>query len=133
MPGKRGSGTGNQTKRIKADPWSADCPSRKILELISGKWTFLVIPLLRKGPLRNGDLMRGVPGISQKMLTQTLRDLETGGLVYRRDYGEVPPRVEYGLSPLGRSLAQILTVLDEWVIRHYDALSAGADGRRGKV
>jgi DNA-binding HxlR family transcriptional regulator len=130
MPEKQTPAARYPTRKLKVDPWSAACPSRAIIELLSGNWVFLIVPLLRRGPLRNGDLMRSVAGISQKMLTQTLRDLEARGLVYRRDHGEVPPRVEYGLSPLGRSLAQILTVLDEWVIRRYDALSAVADLRR---
>ena len=101
------------------DPWSDTCPSRDVINLLASKWVLLLIPLLRRGPLRNGDLMRRVAGVSQKMLTQTLRDLERRGLVARRDYLEVPPRVEYALTPLGDSLAKTIAALDDWVVRHY--------------
>jgi DNA-binding HxlR family transcriptional regulator len=101
------------------DPWSDSCPSRDVIGLLASKWVMLLIPLLRRGPRRNGDLMRGIAGVSQKMLTQTLRDLERHGLVERRDFAEVPPRVEYALTPLGDSLAKTIVSLDDWVIRHY--------------
>ncbi len=102
-----------------ANPWSVSCPSREIIELIASKWALLVIPLLRDGPMRNNDLLRAVEGISQKMLTQTLRRLQDHALVIRHDFQEVPPRVQYALTPLGQSLAILLTALDEWVIKHY--------------
>ena len=105
--------------RAPVDPWSDSCPSRDVIGLLASKWVLLLIPLLRRGPRRNGDLMRGIAGVSQKMLTQTLRDLERHGLVARRDYLEVPPRVEYALTSLGDSLAKTITSLDDWVIRHY--------------
>jgi DNA-binding HxlR family transcriptional regulator len=101
------------------DPWSDTCPSRDVIGLLASKWVLLLIPLLRRGPLRNGDLMRRIAGVSQKMLTQTLRDLERHGLVARRDYAEVPPRVEYALTSLGDSLAKTISALDDWVVRHY--------------
>lgn len=90
------------------------CPSRAILELIADKWTLLILPALRRGRLRNGDLMRLIGGVSQKMLTQTLRELEHNGLVNRIDYQEVPPRVEYELTDLGRSLSELMRKLDSW-------------------
>jgi DNA-binding HxlR family transcriptional regulator len=105
--------------RPKANPWSASCPSRLVIEMLASKWVLLLVPLLRQGPKRNGDLIRGIPGVSQKMLTQTLRDLERSRLVTRRDFGEIPPRVEYALTPLGNSLAKAITTFDDWVIRHY--------------
>lgn len=79
----------------------------------------LILPLLEAGPRRNADLLRGAQGISQKMLTQTLRALEQHGLVRRRDYREVPPRVDYALTPLGASLAHTLGALDAWVVDHF--------------
>lgn len=91
------------------------CPSRAILELIADKWTLLILPALRRGRLRNGDLMRLIGGVSQKMLTQTLRELERNGLVNRIDHREVPPRVEYELTDLGRSLSDLMRDLDGWV------------------
>jgi DNA-binding HxlR family transcriptional regulator len=112
--------------RAPADPWSETCPSRDVLNILASKWVALVMPLLRRGPQRNGDLMRRIGGVSQKMLTQTLRDLERHGLVARRDYGEVPPRVEYTLTPLGASLAKTIAALDDWVVRNYRAMAKAA-------
>ncbi|HYQ95295.1 MAG TPA: helix-turn-helix domain-containing protein [Burkholderiales bacterium] len=116
--------------KIPADPWSDTCPSRDVLGLLASKWVALLIPLLRKGPRRNGDLMRSIAGVSQKMLTQTLRNLERHGLIARRDYAEVPPRVEYALTPLGDSLAKTIVALDDWVIRNYSDLAKAAAARR---
>ena len=115
--------------KAPADPWSDTCPSRNVLGLLASKWVALLIPLLRKGPRRNGELMRGIAGISQKMLTQTLRDLERHGLIARRDYAEVPPRVEYALTPLGESLAKTIVALDDWVIRNYNDIAKAAARR----
>jgi DNA-binding HxlR family transcriptional regulator len=97
-----------------ADVWSSDCPSRRVLELVANKWALLIIPLLRDEALRNNELLRRVGGISQKMLTQTLRDLEINGLVLREDHQTVPPHVEYRLSPLGLSLSRTLIAVDRW-------------------
>jgi DNA-binding HxlR family transcriptional regulator len=105
--------------RPKVNPWDASCPSRAVIDLLASKWVLLLVPLLRRAPKRNGDLMRGIPGVSQKMLTQTLRELERSGLVTRNDFGEVPPRVEYALTPLGKSLAKAIATFDDWVIHHY--------------
>ena len=100
------------------------CPSRAILELIADKWTLLILPALKRGPVRNGDLMRLIEGVSQKMLTQTLRELERNGLVSRNDYGEIPPRVEYALTGLGRSLADTVRKLDSWAEAHIPQVMA---------
>jgi DNA-binding HxlR family transcriptional regulator len=105
--------------RPVVDPWAEACPSREVLGTLASKWVLLVIPLLRVKPLRNNDLMRRIPGISQKMLTQTLRDLESKRLVERHDFQEVPPRVEYALTALGRSLEKAIKTFDEWVIANY--------------
>lgn len=110
----------------RADPWSEDCPSRDVIGVLASKWVMLLIPLLRRGPKRNGDLMRAIGGVSQKMLTQTLRDLERHGLVARRDYVEVPPRVDYTLTPLGESLAKTIVALDDWVVRNYHSMAKAA-------
>ena len=112
-------------KQNSADVYSASCPSRLALEMIASKWTLLIIPLLDEGRLRNNELLRRIGGISQKMLTQTLRDLERAGLVLRIDHKTVPPQVEYGLTPLGRSLSKTLTVLDRWVEKHQTELNGG--------
>jgi len=106
-----------------ADLYSPLCPSRKILELIGSKWSMLVVCTLREGALRTGELRRAVGGISQKMLTQTLRDLERHGLLERISYDEVPPRVEYRLSRLGRSLSDLVEEIEQWIHAHYPRLS----------
>lgn len=98
----------------QASVYAEACPSRAILELIADKWTLLILPALRRGRMRNGDLMRLIGGVSQKMLTQTLRELEHNGLVNRIDHQEVPPRVEYELTELGRSLSDLVRKLDGW-------------------
>lgn len=94
------------------------CPSRAILELIADKWALLVLHALRRSPMRNGELMRLIGGVSQKMLTQTLRELERNGLVERIDHHEVPPRVEYRLSGLGHSLSEKVRELGGWAEAH---------------
>jgi DNA-binding HxlR family transcriptional regulator len=115
----RAGGGDGRVKQVSADPWAARCPSRELIELLASKWVLLLIPLLREGPRRNGELMRQIGGISQKMLTQTLRELEQRRLVTRRVRTAVPPHVEYELTALGQSLAQAISALDDWVIRNY--------------
>ncbi|MBC7984529.1 MAG: helix-turn-helix transcriptional regulator [Candidatus Obscuribacterales bacterium] len=94
---------------------SAECPSRKILELLAEKWALLVVFRLRIKPHRTAELRREIGGVSEKMLIQTLRKLERHGLVDRHDFNEVPPRVEYTLSKLGQSLALPVATLERWV------------------
>ncbi|MEM9439740.1 MAG: helix-turn-helix domain-containing protein [Pseudomonadota bacterium] len=98
------------------------CSARDALELIASKWTMLILPALASAPMRNGALLRRIDGISQKMLTQTLRDLERNGLVIRDDRQTVPPHVEYRLSQLGQSLSRTLTILDIWAEQNFPAL-----------
>jgi DNA-binding HxlR family transcriptional regulator len=100
------------------------CASRRYLALVASKWSLLVINALDDGPARNGHLMRKVEGISQKMLTQTLRDLETTGIVKREDRGTVPPHVTYELTQLGKSLRQEVWSLVTWVETNVQELSA---------
>ena len=107
-----------------ADVMSEICPSRRVLALIADKWTMLILPALHEGPRRNSELMRAVGGVSQKMLTQTLRELERNGLIERHDYGEVPPRVDYRLTPLGRSLTGPIWALDRWAEKHFSEVEA---------
>lgn len=103
---------------------SATCPSRAALEVVGSKWALLIVPLLARQPLRNNELLRQVGGISQKMLTQTLRELERHGLVQRIDHQTVPPRVEYQLTELGRSLSDALVVVDRWAENHFAAVAS---------
>lgn len=87
----------------------------------------LILPALAAGPMRNGALMRRIGGISQKMLTQTLRDLERNGLIVRNDQKTVPPHVEYRLSPVGKSLSDVLVTLDRWAEKNFPALDASRE------
>jgi DNA-binding HxlR family transcriptional regulator len=103
------------------------CSSRLALELIASKWTLLILPALQNGPMRNNALLRKIGGISQKVLSQTLRDLERNGLVIREDRGTKPLHVEYPLSALGASLSDALVTLDRWAETHSGALDAARD------
>ena len=107
---------------VEADVYNqAECPSRLILDRIADKWTTLVIGILAQAEHRRfNQLRRMVGGISQKMLTQTLRDLERDGLVRRTIYAEIPPRVEYALTGLGQTLCGPLTSLTQWAHDHID-------------
>lgn len=100
------------------DPFQRDCPSRRLLDRIGDRWTVLVIGALQDGPQRFSQIRRRVDGVSQKMLTQTLRALERDGLVTRTVHAEVPPRVEYALTPLGQSLLDPLGRLLDWATAH---------------
>src|SRR5690349_22027468 len=118
---------------VKANPYDGACPSRGILALIGSKWSMLIICLLRDGPVRTGTLRRNVTGISQKMLTQTLRELERHGIVQRIDYAEVPPRVEYKLTRIGDSLSSLVQQMEDWVVRNYPRMVQAVrlcDGRK---
>ena len=100
------------------DPYEADCPSRRLLDRIGDRWTVLIVVALDSGPQRFSALGARVGGISQKMLTQTLRSLERDGFVTRTVYAEIPPRVEYELTDLGRSLLGPLRALEEWAVEN---------------
>jgi DNA-binding HxlR family transcriptional regulator len=103
------------------------CSARHALELISGKWAMLIISALSEGSMRNADLMRKIGGIAQKVLTETLRDLERNGLVIRDDLQTKPLHVEYRLSALGASLSDTLIVLDRWAERNFPELDAARE------
>jgi len=104
------------------DVFSSQCPSRRVLAVLAEKWSLLVLARLAGGPMRTAEIRRRVDGVSEKMLIQTLRKLEAFGLVSRRSYPEVPPRVEYRLTPLGRSLARLAGLFGRWVERNVAAL-----------
>ncbi|MDA0219447.1 MAG: helix-turn-helix domain-containing protein [Proteobacteria bacterium] len=113
-----------QTSDCPADVFSAQCPSRRVLELLAEKWALLVVHRLAGGPARTAALRRSIGGISEKMLIQTLRRLEQHGFVVRRAFAEVPPRVEYELTPLGASLSEPIRALDRWVEVHHGEIDA---------
>jgi DNA-binding HxlR family transcriptional regulator len=110
----------------RADVYNADCPSQSILELIGSKWSMLILCALRGGARRTGELKRTMSGVSAKMLTQTLRELERHGIVQRRDFREIPPRVEYSLTPLGASLASLVAEIERWVTSNYSRMATRA-------
>jgi DNA-binding HxlR family transcriptional regulator len=103
---------------VRPDVFDPNCGSRRLLQLIADKWAALVVYALASGPLRHGQLRRLLGGVSQKMLTQTLRGLEERGLVARTVYPVVPPHVEYALTELGESLRPVLTALCTWSEEH---------------
>lgn len=90
------------------------CPLNKTMEVIGTKWKPMILFHLLDGPLRSGILQSKIPAISNKMFTQSLRELERDAMVYRAVFPEVPPRVEYGLTPKGFTLKSILMALDTW-------------------
>lgn len=105
-----------------------DCPCRDILDLIGSKWSVLVIGRLEEGPHRFGELRRAVPGITQKMLTQTLRRLEEDGMVDRKVLAEMrPPRVEYSLTELGYTLTEPLAAIRDWTEQHLPQVRLARD------
>ncbi len=105
-------------KSYEPDVFNAECPARKALSLVADKWTLLVLLALLGGAKRHGALKRKLTGITQKMLTQTLRRLERDGLVRRTEHPVVPPQVEYSLTPLGESLSGPIQALSEWAKEH---------------
>ena len=104
------------------DVYLAACPCRHVLDRIADKWTALIVGALEDGTLRFGQLRRRLQGISQKVLTQTLRSLERDGLVSRRVHASVPPCVEYELTALGRTLREPLAAVRAWSEAHADAV-----------
>src|SRR3954469_6900701 len=111
-------------RNVSANVYSATCPSRRVLTVLAEKWTLLVVSQLARGPMRTAEIRRSVDGVSEKMLIQTLRKLEAFGLVSRKSYPQLPPRVEYRLTPLGRSLARLTKLFGRWVERNVVGLLA---------
>src|SRR3954471_1479168 len=101
-----------------------NCESRQALDRIADKWTCLVVYALVEGPARHGELRRRIEGISQKMLTQTLRSMEGDGLVSRKVIDVIPPHVEYALTPLGETLTKPLTAICRWAMEHLPEVQA---------
>ncbi|WP_018330662.1 winged helix-turn-helix transcriptional regulator [Actinomycetospora chiangmaiensis] len=113
---------------MDADLFDASCPSRQALDRIGDRWSVLVVSTLAAGTLRHGEIAGRIGGITPKMLTQTLRGLERDGLVRRTVYAEVPPRVEYALTGLGRDLVGLVQQLTRWAEVHIpDVEAARAD------
>jgi DNA-binding HxlR family transcriptional regulator len=131
------------TDADQADVYDSDCPSRQVLDRIGDTWSVLIVGALARGPRRYSELAARIQGISPKMLTQTLRGLERDGMISRTVFPVVPPRVDYALTDLGRSLLGLVSALETWAEAHisdvaqaraaYDlrvAAAAGAAGTR---
>ncbi|MFF9771748.1 winged helix-turn-helix transcriptional regulator [Streptomyces sp. NPDC014636] len=106
--------------RADYDAFLRACPTNQLLGRLSDKWVSLVVAALTTGPRRYSDLGRKIAGVSPKMLTQTLRSLERDGIVSRTVTPSVPVRVDYELTPLGASLACLLTAVKDWAENHFD-------------
>src|ERR671936_973242 len=93
------------------------CPAELTLDVIEGRWKVLILWQLFQGPRRFSELFRALDGVTQKMLTQQLRELEKDGIVHRQVYPQIPPKVEYSLTPLGGSLRPVVDAMCEWGLR----------------
>lgn len=100
--------------RERVEEMAGYCDTEVLLEIVGGKWKLLIVKYLLRGTHRFNALQRALPPITQRMLTRQLRELEADGLVARTVYPEVPPRVEYALTDVGRSLGPLVAQLDHW-------------------
>jgi DNA-binding HxlR family transcriptional regulator len=96
------------------------CPAELTLDVIEGRWKVLILWQLFQGARRFSELFRALDGITQKMLTQQLRELEKDGIVHRKVYPQIPPKVEYSLTSLGESLRPVVDAMCEWGLKHGD-------------
>jgi DNA-binding HxlR family transcriptional regulator len=119
-------------QKTRYNAYVAMCPTRQALDRIADKWTVLIIGSLARRPHRFGELRRAIDGISQKMLTQTLRSLELDGLVARRVKATVPVTVEYSLTATGRTLTKPLEAIRCWAEQHIDEVLAARSQNREK-
>ncbi|NQD87694.1 helix-turn-helix transcriptional regulator [Paenarthrobacter sp. CM16] len=115
------------TNDLAGNVLDPNCPSRVVFQRIGDKWASLVIQVLGDGPVRFSELRKMVNVVTPKVLTQTLRALERDGLITRTVYAQVPPRVEYGLTDLGESLLQPLTLLRRWAESHVPTILEARD------
>ncbi|HEY0256984.1 MAG TPA: helix-turn-helix domain-containing protein [Candidatus Methylacidiphilales bacterium] len=112
-------------KPIRVLPATSQCPLTDLVDMIGGRWKVLLLWRLRDGTRRFNELRRSMPGVTQKMLTQQLRQLEMDGLVSRKVFAEVPPKVEYKLTTTGKELSSLLVTLADWATVHMPRLEAG--------
>jgi DNA-binding HxlR family transcriptional regulator len=106
------------------NPYAAACPTRMILDRIADKWTVLILGMLVRAPMRFNALRREIEGLSQKVLSQTLKDMERDGLVRREAFATVPVTVEYSITPLGETLAEVVDSLIQWAEDNADVILA---------
>ncbi|MEU3430571.1 winged helix-turn-helix transcriptional regulator [Streptomyces gardneri] len=116
---------------MTTDAFLADCRARLAFDLLSNTWNAVLIWALREGPKRPRELRERIGGISPKVLTETLRRLEFNGLVTRNAHGEVPPRVEYELTAVGRTLLGPIDTLGAWAFEHGDEVMAAQERMSG--
>jgi DNA-binding HxlR family transcriptional regulator len=112
---------------VTVSVYARNCPSRQILDRIGDTWSVLIVGSLADGPLRYSELAARIEGVSPKMLTQTLRGLERDGMIGRTVFPVVPPRVEYELTGLGRSLLGLVSGLEAWAEEHISDVAAARD------
>lgn len=121
-----------ESDQVEPDLLDPNCPSRQVLDRIGDRWSVLVVAVLHDGSKRYSELAATIGGVSQKMLTQTLRGLERDGLVTRTVRAAVPPRVDYALTDLGRSLLGVISGLQSWATSHMDDVLAARDAYDGR-
>ena len=112
--------TGSKTPSV----YQASCPTRQVLDRVADKWTTLITGILAAGPHRYGQIARAADGISPRVLSRTLRELERDGLVHRDLLTVDPPAVRYTLTPLGHTLEQVISPLRDWAEEHVEQLNA---------
>lgn len=105
------------------------CPGLACFELLASKWTPQIVWALLEGPRRFSVLLAAVPGLSDKMLSRRLTELEAAGVVSRTQYPEIPPRVEYTLTPAGSALRRVIVEMERWSTEHASAVGGKVDGR----
>ena len=115
--------TGPVARMLATYPDPSACPVRNVLDQLGDKWSVLIITTLAQRPHRFGELRREIADISQRMLTQTLRDLQADGLVEREVFPTTPPSVEYRLSPLGHSFLVPLSAMVDWAFANFPAIT----------
>jgi DNA-binding HxlR family transcriptional regulator len=108
-------------------PKRYSCPVELTVDVVGGRWRTVLLAHLKEGAHRYGELRRLTPGISEKMLTQRLRELEADGLIARRDLGTVPPHVEYDLTAEGRTLEPVLQALYDWGVARAERAGVQVD------
>jgi len=118
-------------KKINKNFDSADCGVRNLLDRVGDKWSLMIVDILgSNGTMRYSELDHKIESISQKMLASTLKSLETDGLIGRRVYAEVPPRVEYSLTDLGKTLLPAINLLKSWALENTPAILAARSSKR---
>jgi DNA-binding HxlR family transcriptional regulator len=123
-PKETGGPARTTRKRPRYDVYAPNCPTRLVLARLADKWTVLILGRLDRTPLRFNQLRREIAGVSQKVLSQTLKSLERDGLVARKVFPTVPVTVEYAITPLGLTLQDTLQALGRWAETHMDAVLA---------